>query len=141
MRHPNIVQFLGACFEPEFCLITEYMDRGSLFSVLHSDRELKWEVRLQFAIDIAKGLLYLHSRSPPIIHRDIKSLNVLVTKDWKSAISDFGLTRIKDKVMSNQNTVGSPAWCAPELLRNDPYSEKADVYRSLIIPPSSPSLL
>jgi len=128
MRHPNIVQFLGACMDPEFCLVTEFMHKGSLFDVLGDESiEISWERKLDIAMDVAKGMVYLHTRNPPIIHRDIKSLNVLVTKDWKSTIADFGLTKIKDKAMLSTRC-GSPAWSAPEVLRGEPYDEKADVF-------------
>ena len=131
LRHPNIVQFLGACFEPELCLIAEFMDRGCLFDVLHKET-FTWRRKLDFALDIAKGLMYLHTRAPPIIHRDVKSLNILVTKDWKCTITDFGLTRIKDKAMLSTR-VGSPAWSAPEILRGENYDEKADVFRFVLV--------
>ena len=79
LRHPNIVQFLGACLHPEFfCLLTEYMDKGSLFHVLQKEQNMPFSLRIQIATDIAKGMVYLHTRNPPIVHRDIKSLNILV---------------------------------------------------------------
>jgi serine/threonine protein kinase len=77
LRHPNIVQFLGACCEPEFCLITEFMDRGSLFDVIGTE-QLSWRRKVDMTMDIVRGMVYLHTRNPPIIHRDIKSLNILV---------------------------------------------------------------
>ena len=131
LRHPNIVQFLGACFDPEFCLVTELMDRGSLFDVVARE-QLSWLRKVDMCLDVARGMMYLHSRNPPIIHRDIKSLNILVTKDWKCTISDFGLTRIKDRAMLNTQC-GSPAWSAPEVLRGEPYDEKADVYSYSVV--------
>ena len=79
LRHPNIVQFLGACLNPDyFCLLTEYMEKGSLFHVLQKEPNLPISLRIQIATDIAKGMVYLHTRNPPIVHRDIKSLNILV---------------------------------------------------------------
>jgi len=128
LRHPNIVQFLGACLEPEICLLTEFFERGSLFDVLaKKDIEIDWSRKLQIIKEITSGFVYLHTRNPPIIHRDIKSMNVLVTKDWKCAVADFGLTKIKDKAMLSTRC-GSPAWSAPEVLRGEPYDEKADVF-------------
>jgi len=127
LRHPNIVPFLGACVDPEFCLITEFMHRGSLFDVLGKHKDLPWSRKVSFCWDIAKGILYLHTRKPVIVHRDIKSLNILVTKEWKCTIADFGFTKIKDKAMLSTRC-GSPAWSAPEVCRGDPYNEAADVY-------------
>jgi len=126
LRHPNIVQFLGACLEPDLLLVTEFADRSSLFDVL-SRPELTWDKSKKILMDVARGMLYLHTRNPPIVHRDIKSLNILVTQDWKGVVADFGLTAIK----SNQylkTYCGSPAWTAPEVLRGQQYDESADVY-------------
>ena len=114
--------------DPEFCLVTEFMHKGSLFDVLGDSKvEISWSRTLDICTDICKGMVYLHTRNPPIIHRDIKSLNVLVTKDWKCTIADFGLTKIKDRAMLSTRC-GSPAWSAPEVLRGEPYDEKADVF-------------
>lgn len=77
LRHPNVVQFLGACMEPEFCLVIEFMDRGTLFDAVQKN-ELSWKLKVSLISDVARGLFYLHSRVPPIIHRDVKSLNILV---------------------------------------------------------------
>ena len=128
LRHPNIVQFLGATLDPEFCLLTEFMERGTLFNVLADNTvDLPWSRKIDICQDVAKGLLYLHTRTPPIIHRDVKSLNVLVTRDWKCTVADFGLTKIKDHGMLTTRC-GSPAWSAPEVLRGEQYDEKADVF-------------
>jgi serine/threonine protein kinase len=70
-------------------------------------------LKLKLAQDIAKGMLYLHTRHPPIVHRDVKSLNILVTKDWKAVVADFGLTKIMNRAFLN-SYCGSPAWVAPE---------------------------
>ena len=77
MRHPNIVQFLGACLEPDLLLVTEFADRSSLFDALQQS-EITWERSKKIMVDVARGMLYLHTRNPPIVHRDVKSLNILV---------------------------------------------------------------
>lgn len=79
MRHPNIVMFLGACTKsPNYAIVLEFCTKGTLWSILHSSMELSWEDRRRFALDTAKGMHYLHSFSVPILHRDLKSLNLLI---------------------------------------------------------------
>eukprot|EP01094_Clydonella_sp_ATCC50884_P029028 TRINITY_DN892_c0_g1_i1.p1 TRINITY_DN892_c0_g1~~TRINITY_DN892_c0_g1_i1.p1 ORF type:complete len:569 (-),score=165.69 TRINITY_DN892_c0_g1_i1:308-2014(-) len=126
LRHPNIVPFLGACFEPEFCLVIEFCEHGSLFHALQKG-PMPWTRRTSMTLDVARGLLYLHTRTPPIVHRDVKSLNVLVTKEWKGVVSDFGLTKVKECARLDTRC-GSPAWSAPEVLRGEAYGESADVF-------------
>lgn len=128
LRHPNVVQFLGACLSPEIMLVTEYASRGSLFGLLQNkNNQISWGQAVRISLDIAKGILYLHTRNPPIVHRDIKSLNILVMRDWKAVVADFGLTKIK-KAGYLDTYCGSPAWTAPEVLRGQQYDESADVY-------------
>lgn len=62
---------------PDFCLVIEFMDRGTLFDVVQQN-SLSWKLKASMIIDVARGLMYLHTRNPPIIHRDVKSLNILV---------------------------------------------------------------
>lgn len=78
LRHPSIVMFLGFCPLPPMILM-EYMPRGSVHKVLYADRvELDWSLRLRCAMDAARGMNFLHLHSPPVIHSDLKSLNLLV---------------------------------------------------------------
>ena len=81
LRHPNIVLFMGAVTTREYCLVTELVPRGSLWAVLHSDAKLEWSHVLKLAIGTARGMAFLHSASPrPILHRDLKSGNLLVVR-------------------------------------------------------------
>eukprot|EP00889_Picochlorum_renovo_P002393 jgi/Picre1/29423/NNA_004811.t1 len=89
LRHPNVVSFLGVCLDPP-CIVTEFCARGSLTDVLRGAKAspakasmLDWSRRLNMALDAAKGMLYLHNHAPPIIHRDLKSPNLLVDKHWR----------------------------------------------------------
>lgn len=81
------------------------------------------------ALDVAKGMNYLHTSHPTIVHRDLKSPNLLVDKNWVVKVCDFGLSRLKHHTfLSSKSTAGTPEWMAPEVLRNEPSNEKCDVY-------------
>lgn len=127
LQHPNILKFVGMCVKPpNLCLVAEYLERGSLSHVLYNhDNHLNWDHRKAFAQDIATGLAYLHKHS--IIHRDVKSPNMLVASDWKVKIADFGFSRIK---LDNQTMTqcGTVAWTAPEIFEGNHYTEKADIF-------------
>ncbi|XP_074276817.1 serine/threonine-protein kinase CTR1-like [Silene latifolia] len=133
LLHPNIVLFMGAVTEPpNLAIVTEYLCRGSLYRLLHKSggREVLDERRrLSMAYDVAKGMNYLHKRNPPIVHRDLKSPNLLVDKKYTVKVCDFGLSRLKaNTFLSSKSAAGTPEWMAPEVLRNEPSNEKADVY-------------
>ncbi|KAH8497437.1 hypothetical protein H0E87_019920 [Populus deltoides] len=133
LRHPNIVLFMGAVTQPpNLSIVMEYLSRGSLHKLLHLPDAaliLNERRRLNMANDVAKGMNYLHQFRPPIIHRDLKSLNLLVDSAYKVKICDFGLSRSKVKTyISSTNAAGTPEWMAPEVLRNEQSNEKSDVY-------------
>lgn len=116
LRHPNIVLFLGAVITPpQLAIITSYISRGSLFRLLHRTRtDIDPKRRLGFALDIAKGVNHLHSCSPPIVHRDLKSPNLLVDKDWSVKVCDFGLSQVKHATfLTSKSHGGTPEWMAP----------------------------
>ncbi|PWA43635.1 PAC motif-containing protein [Artemisia annua] len=131
LRHPNILLFMGAVTSPQhLCIVTEFLPRGSLFRILQRDiQRLDWKLRLRMAVDIARGMNYLHHCNPPIVHRDLKSLNLLVDKNWTVKVGDFGLSRIKHQsYLKTKTRKGTPQWMAPEVLRNEHADEKSDVY-------------
>ncbi|KAL4353570.1 hypothetical protein GQ457_06G009780 [Hibiscus cannabinus] len=133
LRHPNIVLFMGAVTQPpNLSIVTEYLSRGSLFRLLHKPgvREVLDERRrLSMAYDVAKGMNYLHRHNPPIVHRDLKSPNLLVDKKYTVKVCDFGLSRLKaNTFLSSKSAAGTPEWMAPEVLRDEPSNEKSDVY-------------
>ncbi|XXG73028.1 hypothetical protein AAC387_Pa07g2010 [Persea americana] len=133
LRHPNIVLFMGAVTQPpNLSIVTEYLSRGSLYRLLHRPgaREMLDEKRrLNMAYDVAKGMNYLHRRNPPIVHRDLKSPNLLVDRKFTVKVCDFGLSRLKENTfLSSKTATGTPEWMAPEVLRDDPSNEKSDVY-------------
>lgn len=138
VRHPNVVLFMGAVTKrPHLSIVTEYLPRGSLFRLIH--RPASNEIqdprrRLRMAIDVAKGINYLHCLKPPIVHWDLKSPNLLVDKNWNVKVCDFGLSRFKaNTFLSSKSVAGTPEWMAPEFLRGEPTNEKSDVYSFGII--------
>ncbi|KAL1332058.1 hypothetical protein AAHE18_11G000200 [Arachis hypogaea] len=130
LRHPNVLLFMGAVYSQErLAIVTELLPRGSLFKILHrSNQPLDIRRLLRMALDVAKGMNYLHHRNPPIVHRDLKSSNLLVDKNWTVKVGDFGLSRLKDSTLLTSKGRGTPQWMAPEVLRNEPSNEKSDVY-------------
>jgi len=127
--HSKIVQFLGASLQqPNICILTEFMDRGNLSQVLKADPNLPWSRKLGMALDASDGMEYLHSQIPPVVHRDLKSLNLLVAEDFTVKVADFGLSKATSGNSLNSK-VGSLNWCAPEiLLQSAPYTKAGDVY-------------
>ncbi|CAO2824269.1 unnamed protein product [Amaranthus hypochondriacus] len=100
MRHCNIVNLLGYCTEMgERLLVYEYMSHGTLHDHLHGGLSpLGWTLRLRIALQAAKGLEYLHMEAnPPVVHRDVKSSNILLDSDWGARISDFGCCNLNEK--------------------------------------------
>lgn len=131
LRHPNILLFMGAVTSPQrLCIVTEFLPRGSLFRLLQRNTtKLDWRRRIHMAMDIARGMNYLHHCHPPIIHRDLKSSNLLVDKNWNVKVGDFGLSRIKHETyLTTKTGKGTPQWMAPEVLRNEQADEKSDIY-------------
>ncbi|CAD6247449.1 unnamed protein product [Miscanthus lutarioriparius] len=131
LRHPNVILFLGACMKPpHLSLVTEYMEVGSLYSLIHSKTQktkLHSKRRLKMLRDICRGLMCMHRLK--IVHRDLKSANCLVNKYWTVKICDFGLSRVmSDSAMNDNSSAGTPEWMAPELIRNEPFTEKCDIF-------------
>jgi serine/threonine protein kinase len=135
LNHFNVVRFYGVSrdvgsrfsVDGSLYLVTEYMPKGSLWEVLRSkDSVLSAGTRYQMALDIARGMSYLHSLQPPILHRDLKALNLLVDNSHNVKVADFGIAR--PRVDDTMTFCGTPKWTAPEVLRMNSYSEKADVF-------------
>ena len=138
LRHPNVVLFMGTCMDGESTLIvTELMEYGDLHQIYSETPRQESDVEmLQFALSlgshVARGGSYIHSFKPPIIHRDMKSSNILLNEQRVAKISDFGLSRTKAKD-ATMTRCGSPLWCAPEILKGVHFDEKCDVYGYAII--------
>lgn len=135
LRHPNVTQYLGICMEPP-CLLMEYCSRRSVDSVIKTAvadpkaaRQLSWARLLSMAHDAAKGMLYLHSRHPPVVHRDLKSANLLVDAHWHVKVADFNLSKALD--VNNLNStvcITNPRWLAPEVLQGGQATLPSDVW-------------
>ncbi|WBR14784.1 Ser/thr kinase [Pandoravirus kuranda] len=131
LEHPNVLPVFGACFqEGNLCLVTEYVQRGTLRDLLASPEgaRLGWDVRLRMLRHVARGVAYLHARSPPVVHRDLKPANLLVGDDHRIKVADFGLARVKEEGATMTASRGTRAYAAPEVLLGRPYTEKVDVY-------------
>ncbi|OIT39610.1 PREDICTED: serine/threonine-protein kinase EDR1 [Nicotiana attenuata] len=131
LRHPNVVRFMGAITRPpHLSIITEFLPRGSLYRIIHRPHcQIDERRRIKMALDVAKGMDCLHTSNPTIVHRDLKSPNLLVDKNWTVKVCDFGLSRLKHNTfLSSKSTAGTPEWMAPEVLRNEPSNEKCDIY-------------
>ena len=109
-------------------MITEFVNKGSLFDLLHSRKLVLEDFRIiKIAKQIAMALLYLHKRE--LYHCDLKSQNVLINDDWSVKLCDFGLSRYQQKFdADNHGKIGTPHWMAPEILRGEKYTSAADVY-------------
>lgn len=128
MNHPALLPFVGVTITPPFYIATEFMEGGCLYNRLHDREPLRDPTKLTIiALGIAHGMKYLHAHK--IIHRDLKSLNVLLDANDFPKVCDFGMSR---KMPENNEymsgSVGTVQWMAPEVLRSERYNEKADVY-------------
>ncbi|XP_034038278.1 protein kinase Npk isoform X1 [Thalassophryne amazonica] len=131
LSHKNIIQFYGAVLEsPNYGIVTEYASGGSLYEYLSSEHseEMDMEQIMTWAIQIAKGMHYLHAEAPvKVIHRDLKSRNVVMTADKVLKICDFGASKFLCHT-THMTVVGTFPWMAPEVIQSLPVSETCDTY-------------
>ncbi|KAI3913084.1 hypothetical protein MKX01_035659 [Papaver californicum] len=139
INHKNVVQLLGCCLESQVpLLVYEYIANGTLHQHLHEHREnqtssatLSWENRLRIALEVAGALAYLPSEaSIPIIHRNVKSGNVLLDDDYKAKVADFGGSRLNPTDEAQLSTVvqGTFGYLDPEYMQSSQLTDKSDVY-------------
>ncbi|KAJ4840851.1 hypothetical protein Tsubulata_027785 [Turnera subulata] len=136
VRHKNLVRLLGYCVEGAHrMLVYEYVDNGNLEQWLHGDvgpySPLTWDIRMNIIVGTAKGLTYLHEGlEPKVVHRDIKSSNILLDKQWNPKVSDFGLAKLLGSERSYVTTrvMGTFGYVAPEYASTGMLNERSDVY-------------
>ncbi|CAJ0580922.1 unnamed protein product, partial [Mesorhabditis spiculigera] len=132
VRHPNVIEFIGAALDDpcQFAIITEFVESGSLFSILHEQkRVLEPQFRLRIGWDVAQGMRYLHENvGKPVIHRDLNSHNILIHADGRAVVADFGESRYGDGDDENMTKQpGNLRWMAPEVFSQaGRYDRKAD---------------
>ncbi|PQM34621.1 L-type lectin-domain containing receptor kinase IX.1-like [Prunus yedoensis var. nudiflora] len=132
LRHRNLVQLIGWCHERKFLLVYELMPNGSLDSHLFKEQSLlTWEARYKVAQGLASGLFYLHHEwEQCVLHRDIKSSNVMLDSNFNAKLGDFGLARLVDHGEEPQTTTlaGTLGYMAPEYVITGKASKESDVY-------------
>jgi serine/threonine protein kinase len=148
LHHPHIVQFLGTSIETDTGLVSlcfEFMHAGSLDQLFRkSGVPLSLGVALEMALDVARGMSYLHGRKPlPVIHRDLKPGNLMLTRAMRLKIGDFGLSKtlsVRNKMPQDVDTnftmtgeTGSYRYMAPEVFRHEFYGPAVDVYAASMI--------
>ncbi|KAB1215314.1 hypothetical protein CJ030_MR4G018382 [Morella rubra] len=132
LHHRNLVNLIGYCAEKgQHILIYVYMSKGSLASHLYSENHepLSWDLRVNIALDIARGLEYLHDGAvPPVIHRDIKSSNILLDQSMRARVADFGLSREEMVDPHAVNIRGTFGYLDPEYISTKAFTKRSDVY-------------
>ncbi|KAL6546456.1 hypothetical protein OROMI_022177 [Orobanche minor] len=141
IRHPNVVQFLGAVTQSSpMMIVTEYLPKGDLHEYLKRKGALKPATALRFAMDIARGMNYLHEHKPEaIIHRDLEPSNILRDDSGHLKVADFGVSKLlivanrvkEDRPLTSQDT--ACRYLAPEVFRNEEYDTKVDVFSFALI--------
>ncbi|XP_038889837.1 probable serine/threonine-protein kinase PBL17 isoform X2 [Benincasa hispida] len=134
LSHPNLVKLIGYCCEDEHrMLVYEYMAGGSLEKHLFRrvGSSLSWARRIKIALDVAKGLAFLHGAETPIIYRDFKSSNILLDADFNAKLSDFGLAKegpMGDQTHVSTRVMGTYGYAAPEYVMTGHLTARSDVY-------------
>ncbi|XP_057860671.2 LEAF RUST 10 DISEASE-RESISTANCE LOCUS RECEPTOR-LIKE PROTEIN KINASE-like 1.2 [Cryptomeria japonica] len=135
LHHPNLVRLYG-CTSPEgkdLLLVYEYVKNGTVADHLHGEKKgisLNWPTRLKISVETAHALAFLHKQEPPVLHRDVKTTNILVDEYFKVKVADFGLSRFMPPDVTHVSTApqGTPGYLDPEYYECFQLTEKSDVY-------------
>ncbi|KAJ0405153.1 hypothetical protein P43SY_001358 [Pythium insidiosum] len=134
LEHECIVRFVGVAWSKpsDLCVVTELMTGGDVRQLLHTYKTTGrpqglTRDKLRIAVHVARALTYLHSLDPVLLHRDLKSRNILLTVDGDAKVTDFGVAREWEDLTMTEG-VGSLLWMAPEVVQGERYDEKADIY-------------
>ncbi|XP_055816823.1 lysM domain receptor-like kinase 3 [Solanum dulcamara] len=131
VHHLNLVSLIGYCVERSLFLVYEFIENGNLSQHLRGEEVLTWSTRVQIAMDSARGLEYIHEHTVPFyIHRDVKSANILINKNFHAKIGDFGLAKLVESGNPTLNTrfMGTFGYMPPEYGHSGVVSRKVDVY-------------
>lgn len=132
LHHRNLVNLIGYCVDKgQYMLIYEFMSNGSLATILYGEAEqgLSWDERLQIALDVSHGVEYLHEGAvPPVIHRDLKSANILLDQSMRAKVADFGLSKEEAFDGRNSGIKGTYGYIDPEYISTNKFTMKSDVY-------------
>lgn len=137
LHHRNLVNLVGYCVDKsQRMLIYEFMTNGNLANFLYSEnpRILSWEERLQIASDVSHGIEYLHEGAiPPVIHRDLKSANILLDKSMRAKVADFGLSKEETFDDRKSGLKGTYGYMDPDYMSTSKFTKKSDIYSFGII--------
>ncbi|KAL3658912.1 hypothetical protein V7S43_016053 [Phytophthora oleae] len=130
LEHPRIVEFIGVAWDSltDLCVVSQFMEGGDLRALLNRYPSLGFDyTKVKIALHVAHALTYMHSFEPPLIHRDLKSKNILLTVDLDAKLTDFGASRERvDRTMTAG--IGTSLWMAPEMMTGEKYDEKTDMF-------------
>jgi serine/threonine protein kinase len=136
LHHRNLVNLLGYCVDKgQHILVYQYMSNGSLANILYGEeKKLSWDDRLQIAVDISHGIEYLHEGAvPPVIHRDLKSPNILLDDSMRAKVADFGLSKEERFDGRNSGLKGTYGYMDPAYISTSKLTTKSDIYSFGII--------
>eukprot|EP01129_Flabellula_baltica_P017031 TRINITY_DN9310_c0_g1_i1.p1 TRINITY_DN9310_c0_g1~~TRINITY_DN9310_c0_g1_i1.p1 ORF type:complete len:835 (-),score=196.53 TRINITY_DN9310_c0_g1_i1:106-2610(-) len=127
VESPYVITLMGATLDPQLCIVMEYCSKGNLYELINSIPNLPWHVVIRFLRDICLGVDSLHKVG--VVHRDLKTLNLLVSAEYRIKVCDFGLSRVmNDDLDTFTKLVGTYVYLAPEVYEGDMFTFKSDVY-------------